>query len=303
MKIIYADDNLKLKNSVVVLGNFDGVHSAHKMLIEKAVKIAKEKDLLSVVYTFSEHPQKFFGKNVEILTSNSEKEKIFTDLGIDMLVYQQPCESFLNLSPEEFVEKTVAQKLGAKYIVVGRHYSFGAKAKGTSAFLKSYAEQFGIETNVEDLFEQDGQIVSSSNIREFLKNGDISNANKMLGRPFSINGLVVHGNHLGTGIGFPTANLNFDSDKIVPKFGVYAGKTIIEGTEYNSIINIGIKPTVGGNTPLLEAHIIGAEGDFYGKKMSFNLLGFLREERKFDGLTELKKQIQIDLRNAKEYFK
>ncbi len=302
MKIFYANDNLTLKNSVVVLGNFDGVHCAHKMLIEKAVRIAKENDLLSVIYTFSEHPQKFFGKNIEILTSNSEKEKIFDNLGIDVLVYQKPDEKFLALSPEEFVEKTVAEKLGAKHIVVGKHYSFGAKAKGTSAFLKSFAEQFGIETNVEDLFEQDGLIVSSSKIREFLKNGDVTCANKMLGRPFSIEGEVVHGNHLGTGIGFPTANINFGSDKIVPKFGVYAGKTIIDCVEYNSIINIGIKPTVGGNTPLLEAHIIDAEGDFYGKKISFNLLNFLREEKKFDSLEELKEQIQSDLQNAKEYF-
>lgn len=303
MRIINADDNFTLTQSVVVLGNFDGVHLAHKMLIEKAVKIAEENNFSVVVYTFSEHPQKFFGKDVEIITTNSEKETIFEQLGVDFLVYQRPDEFFLNLLPSEFVENIIVSKLGAEFVVVGRHYTFGAKAQGTSAHLKEINEQFGVKTHIEDLFELEGELVSSSKIRSYLKDGDVLNANKMLGRPFSIEGEVVHGNHLGTGIGFPTANIEFDRDKIVPKYGVYAGKAIVDNAEYNAVINIGVKPTVGGSTPLLEAHIVNVSSNFYGKKISFKILGFLREEKKFDSLNMLKEQIFIDMQNAKEYFK
>lgn len=302
MKIVYFDDNLKLNNSVAVLGNFDGVHSGHKILIEKAVKFAKDNNLLSVVYTFCEHPQKFFGKNVEIITTNTEKEKIFSDLGVDVLVYQKPEKEFLSMSPEAFVKKIVAGSLGAKYCVVGKHYSFGAKAKGTSDMLKTLAEEFGIGVYIEELLEYDNNVVSSSKIREFLKCGEISKANKLLGRNFSVTGEVVHGNHLGTGIGFPTANVNFSQDKIVPKYGVYAGKAIVDLNEYNALINIGIKPTVGESNPLLEAHIIDAQGNFYGKTITFELTEFLREERKFENLDALKIQIATDLNKAKEYF-
>ena len=303
MKIVYSDDNLKLNNSVVVLGNFDGVHLGHKMLIEKAVKTAKEKNLLSVVYTFSEHPQKFFGKSVEILTTNAEKEKIFSESGIDFLVYQKPDCDVLSLSPEEFVENIIFKRLKAKYCIVGKHYSFGAKAKGTSEMLKVLAEKRGTEVYIEELLEQSNNVVSSSKIREYLKNGEISEANQMLGREFSITGEVVHGNHIGTGIGFPTANVNFVQDKIVPKYGVYIGKAEICGTEYNSIINIGIKPTVGGDIPLLEAHILDADCNFYGENITLKLFEFLREERKFESLGALREQITTDLQTAKEYFK
>lgn len=302
MKIVYADDNLALKNSVVVLGNFDGVHSAHKMLIEKAKNVARENNLAMVIYTFSEHPKKFFGSSVEILTTNNEKEKLFELLGADVLVYQKPDKDFLNLSPEKFVENVVVNKLDAKFVVVGKHYTFGAKAMGTSSVLENLNKQYGIKTYVEELLKIDNQVVSSSEIRNYLKNGEISKANEMLGREFSIEGEVVHGNHLGTGIGFPTANINFESNKIVPKYGVYAGKALVDDKEYNSIINIGIKPTVGGENPLLEAHILDVNADFYGKVITFRLLGFLRDERKFEDLTALKKQIDCDLEKAKEYF-
>lgn len=302
MKIVYADDNLALKNSVVVLGNFDGVHSAHKMLIEKAKNVARENNLAMVIYTFSEHPKKFFGSSVEILTTNNEKEKLFELLGADVLVYQKPDKDFLNLSPEKFVENVVVNKLDAKFVVVGKHYTFGAKAMGTSSVLENLNKQYGIKTYVEELLKIDNQVVSSSEIRNYLKNGEISKANEMLGREFSIEGEVVHGNHLGTGIGFPTANINFESDKIVPKYGVYAGRALVDDKEYNSIINIGIKPTVGGENPLLEAHILDVNADFYGKVITFRLLDFLRDERKFEDLTALKKQIDCDLEKAKEYF-
>lgn len=303
MRIIYADDNLALKNSVVVLGNFDGVHLAHKMLVEKAVNIARENNLNAVVYTFSEHPKKTLGGSVEILTTNSEKEAVFEALGVDILVYQKPDNDFLNLSPEEFVEKVVCEKLGSKYVVVGEHYTFGSKAQGTSKLLEILTEDKGIKTYVEKLLEIDGEVVSSSKIRVFLANGNMHNANKMLGRAFSIEGEVVPGNHLGTGIGFPTANINFESDKIVPKYGVYAGKALVDGNEYNSIINVGVKPTVGENAPLLEAHILDVNCNLYGKKITFKLIEFLREEKKFNNLSELQEQISADLQRAKEYFK
>jgi len=302
MKIIYSDDIFALKDTVVALGNFDGVHIAHQALIQKAVAIANANNLTSVVYTFSEHPKNFLGQSIKLLTTNNEKEMVFENMGVDVLVYQKPTAEFLKVLPEAFIKDLVIDKLGAKHVVVGEHYRFGAKAKGDCILLKHLADKLGVVAHVEKLIFLDNNIISSSAIRELLLNGDLQKANKLLGRNYSFNGNIVHGNHFGTEIGFPTANIYIDNLKIIPKFGVYACKAVIDNIEYNSVVNIGVKPTIGSERPLIEAHIIGGSGNFYDKNAVIQLCEFLREEKKFSNIAELKYQIKIDVDFALEYF-
>ena len=151
MKIVYADESLTLKDSVVVLGNFDGVHIAHQVLIKKAVSISKMAGLKVVVYTFFEHPKIFFGKEVGLITDNTEKEAIFKVLGVDVLVYQRPSEEFLSMSPESFVENIVIKQLGAKFVIVGEHYTFGAMGSGDCRLLHEFASRFNVKTHIEKL--------------------------------------------------------------------------------------------------------------------------------------------------------
>ena len=302
MKIVYSDKMQPLKNTVVVLGNFDGVHIAHQALIKKAVEIGSISNLKVVIYTFYEHPRTFLGENISMITTNSEKEEIFENLGIDVLVYQKLSCRFLNMEPEMFVENVLIEQLGATCIVVGEHYTFGAKASGNSELLIKIGQQYGIEICVEQLMLHNNVLVSSSNIRNYLYAGRIEEANAFLGREYCISGEVVHGNHLGTEIGFPTANIFFTEKKIVPKYGVYACKTLIGGVEYNSIANIGIKPTVGSDKPLVEAHIFDLNDKCYGKSVAVKLCHFIRNEVKFDSVEQLSNQIKIDIRSVVEYF-
>lgn len=302
MDIIYADEMQPLQNSVVVLGNFDGVHIAHQSLIKKAVEVSGTNNLKVVVYTFFEHPKTFFGESISMITTNSEKENIFDNLGVDVLVYQKLSEEFLSMKPEKFIENIVIRRLGAACVVVGEHYTFGANASGNSELLRKIGNRFNIKIFVEKLMEYNGKLISSSNIRKCLSEGKIEEATAVLGREYSISGEVVHGNHIGTEIGFPTANIYFPENKVVPKRGVYACKVLIDNAEYISVANIGIKPTIGSDRDLVEAHIFDVSKDFYGKFATVKIYSFIREERKFSNVNGLTDQIKADSKKALEYF-
>ncbi|MBQ2897377.1 MAG: bifunctional riboflavin kinase/FAD synthetase [Clostridia bacterium] len=302
MRVIYADEKLCLNNTVVILGNFDGVHIAHQSLIKEAVKIAEKKSLSSVVYTFSEHPQKKLFGDIKTITLNSEKEKIFSDLGVDVLVYQHPTKDFLNIPPEDFISDILVKSLGTKVIVVGEHYSFGCNASGNSNLLKTFSSKFGIVTHIMPLIFNDGELVSSSNIRKHIVSGEITRANKLLGREFCISGKIEHGNQMGNKMGFPTANISLMTEKVIPKYGVYACSVLIENTRYQGIANIGVKPTFDGEIPLIEVHLFNTNENFYEKNATVNLYEFIREEIKFSDIYSLKNQIEIDVKSVKEYF-
>lgn len=304
MKTInFPQDDINFDASCVALGNFDGVHKGHARVISRCVEISKQYNCPSVVYTFKEHPNIILRKEHKNITQNSAKEKMISKLlGPDFLVFHDIDEKYLSLSPEEFISEILVNKLHAKCVVVGEHYSFGKNGMGNSELLKELCEKVRVKVEILPLLEENGTVISSTSIRNFLANGDILSASLGLGYPFFISGEVVHGSHIGHTLGFPTINIVPENTQILPEFGVYATKTIIDGEEFEGITNVGIKPTFGSDLPLVETHLFEVDKDFYGKKATVNFYEKIRSEKKFLNVDELKKQIEEDVTFAEKHF-
>lgn len=287
-----------LFKTVVALGDFDGVHIGHKTLMEKCAALAKEKNQKSVVYTFSESVKK-----VKRITNNTKKFKEIEKLGIDYIVVQEVTEEFLKTTPEDFVKTIIKERLNAEVVVVGKHYTFGHKGQAGIKELETLCRNEGIEVFVMPLIEIDDFLVSSTHIRFFIEYGEVDKAKKFLGRNFSIEGEIVHGRQIGHKIGFPTINIYFEENTVMPRYGVYATRVLINGKKFNGVANVGIKPTVGSDKPLVEVHLLNCEDkELYLKKAQVEFLKFIRVEQSFENLECLAEQINEDIKCAEEYF-
>ncbi|MGL4977579.1 MAG: bifunctional riboflavin kinase/FAD synthetase [Cetobacterium sp.] len=302
MKII--DDILltkeKFENIYVAIGAFDGIHMGHRELISRAVKKAREKNGKAVVFTFLNHPLEVTDsiKAPKLISSLEEKVHIIKSLGVDYLILQPFTKEFSNMVPEEFVKKVLKNILNTKEVYVGFNFSFGKGGKGTVENLKNFGKKLNIEINVIEPVKMKEQIISSTFIREMLAIGNLDIANRCLGQPFLIIGEVVHGRKLGRIMGFPTANLKI-LNKIYPPFGIYGGRVKIEGEEksWNAVINIGKNPTLKPDERSIEVHILDFDRDIYGRRICVSLMEFLREEKKFNSMDELKETIKNDVLN------
>ncbi|SHE33507.1 MULTISPECIES: bifunctional riboflavin kinase/FAD synthetase [Caloramator] len=297
MKIINEDfRNILLDyNTTVALGMFDGVHIAHREIIKRAVLDAKINKTKSVVLTFEQDPDEFLypDKKHKIITENKTKIKLIEELSPDYLILLKTNKELLNLNPEDFINFLI-NNIGIKKVVCGFDYKFGKKAKGNIDLLRMYANNYGYSLEVVDEIKINGFKVSSSAIREKLEKGLIIEANELLGYEFSIYGAVEKGNQIAREMGYPTANIYVD-DRIALRNGVYATKTVINGKEYSSISNIGIKPTFNGKQKVLETHLFNTNINLYGKEIMVKFLKFIRDEQKFDSIINLKKRIQEDI--------
>ena len=278
------------EETVVALGDFDGVHKAHKKLLNKTVEIAKNKNLVSAVYMFDKS-----SKNTKKITPSAVKEKLIEAKGVELIVIQKADEEFFLTSCEMFVEKIVKNTLNAKTVVVGRNYTFGKGGKGTSELLLSLCRKHNIECIIIDDVIYEGEVISSTLIRKYIADGNIEKANNMLGYNYIIEGVVEKGNRIGSVLGFPTANIYPTDDMALPKFGVYIAKaTVDEKGGFDAIVNVGLKPTVKNNRLSVEAHIRGIDEELYGRYVSLSFEKFLRAEKKFASVDELKEQIKED---------
>lgn len=280
----------------VALGTFDGFHSGHKMVIDKArLSVGK-----SAVLLFDQHPQKvLFKKSPGELITETQRNKLLKSWSVEPITVS--FSEIMSLSYEEFFYKILVEKLGATALSCGFNYRFGANAKGNPENLRELCKKQGIELFVSDAVLFEGEPVSSTRIRNLIKQGDIESANAMLGREFSYDFLVVHGDARGRTIDSPTINQFFTEDFIVPQYGVYASYSIIDGKKYPSVTNVGIRPTIEGTSKeRSETNIIGFEGDLYDKQISVQLLKKIREEMKFSGLDELRAQIARDREVSKK---
>lgn len=290
----------KLSDTAVCIGNFDGVHRAHQQLIERTIE--NKGMLKSVVYTFYPHPSEFFGVKTKKITSEKEKDRLIESLGTDVL-YKQPCDrDFLNMTPDEFARKILKATLGAKKVFVGYDFTFGKNSSGTGETLKRLGEAYDFEVEIlPELKANDGTAVKSTAIRGFVKSGEIERANEMLGRAFSYSGEVFRGKKLGRQLGFPTANIYPEAELVLPPYGVYATKTLVEGKSYAGISNIGVNPTVEtGNKPKIETYLMDFDGDIYGKRITVSFYAMIRREQKFENADALKEKMKIDLEKAKK---
>lgn len=290
----------KLKSkigTVVALGNFDGVHIAHKEIIKSAVLYARENSFNSGVLVFEENTNNAVGRRTEILTTNIQKCDLIKNIGVNFLFLQKFDENFMRKTPEEFVVY-LQNSLNARAVSVGYDYRFGYKAQGDIVMLKKLCANYGIDVIVTDKITVGDRVVSSTEVRNFIKNGDVENAAVLLGRYYSIEGKVVSGFQNGRKMGIPTANIAYDEKIILPLAGVYVGVTVVDNKKYRSVVNIGKNLTFGADKITVESHILDFDEDIYGKNVSVEIVKRLRGVKKFNGMNELKNQIAIDRKNA-----
>lgn len=305
MKIFENLNDIDIKGPLsLALGNFDGIHLGHKRIIEKTVEKAEEKGLESGVFTFSNHPRNVIAD--EVFTKNiiyfEEKARLLQGLGISYLFSIPFDDEIMNMSYDEFVKDVLIGKLQMKEGFCGFNYRFGYKGLGDSEKLKKLAEKLDFTINIIEPVKVDGEIVSSTLIREMITSGKMEKCAKFLGRPYAIDGTVVMGNRVGRKLGFPTTNLVIDEQMVSPANGVYITLCTYNGLSFPSITNVGTKPTLGEYAKNVETHIFGLDSDLYYKRIHVEFVKKIRQEEKFNSVSELSKQIEKDCLVARKYF-
>lgn len=280
----------QLNHTAVCIGKFDGIHRGHRLLLEEA----KREGLTLVMFTFA-------ATGGKTLYCPAEKRALAERLGVDVLIEVPLDGVFMQQSPEEFVSRILRDKCGADKVVVGSDFRFGHQRQGDVGILKSLGEKYGFQVVVYDKLVQDGDIVSSTRIRRLIGEGNITEANQLLGTPYFLSGVVERGNQLGRRIDTPTANIRPGEEKVLPPFGVYAVIAEVEGQYYQGVSNLGVKPTVPGENPVgLEVWLFDYKGNLYDRELKAYLMDYLRPEQKFDSLAKLQIQIQRDTVRAHE---
>lgn len=289
--------------TAVTFGKFDGVHTGHQKLVSKVRELGKKENINSIVCAFDMRPL-WREMNIvpQLLMVGEERYERVKD-EVDYLIECPFTEGFRQVSAEDFIEKIIYRLFHAKYIVVGTDFSFGCEKRGDVKMLAEYAEKYDYELIVIEKERYKDRVISSTYVKEVVKEGDVGLAAILLGYPYEVEGIVEHGKQLGRTLGFPTLNVAWPENKLVPAHGVYLCRIQVDGERYPGIANIGIKPTVTDEKKLLiESFLFGYSGDAYGKKVKIELVEFRRPERKFAGIQELKAQIDGDIAKGKEYF-
>lgn len=280
----------------IALGSFDGVHIGHLKLIESIISKAKKLNCKSMIYTFLDHPKKTLYPNClpEIITSDRLRMRIFKKYGLDS-IYLENFINIKNMNSENFISEVLIKKFQIKCVVAGYNFRFGLNKNGDTKVLKMLGEKYGFEVLIIEPVIIKGNIVSSSLIRELLKDGEVEITKEYLGRYFSINGIVIHGRKNGCKIGIRTANIEVEKDIVLPKKGVYFTSTVIDNIEYKSVTNIGYNPTFNGKKISIETHIIDFNDYIYDTDVEVVFLKWHREEKYFSSINELKQQINYDI--------
>ena len=299
MKIIRDIKNIKLNYPITAsIGGFDGVHLGHQKIIKNIVNEASKKNTKSAIVTFNPLPKIFFAKkNFEILSMH-KKICILEKFDLDYLIILRFNKNLISMSSKEFIEEILIKKLNIKSLTAGDDFKFGNNQSGTVSDLLEYSKNGHFSMNIEDKHSIGNVRISSSQIREAIITNDFDKAAKMLGRPYSVSGKIIHGEKRGREIGFPTANIKLEPNILLS--GVYAVSTIISGSKYNAVANIGYKPTFSGKQYLFEANIFNFSGDLYGERLEFNIISKIRETKKFNNVNELKEHIDKDVLEAKK---
>ncbi len=290
----------------LTIGNFDGIHIGHREIIKNLIQKTKISKFKSAILSFTPHPKIYFKKqNNFMINSQLKKKEILESLGLDYLIDLHFNEKFTQLNHLEFEDKILLGKLNAKRILIGRDFQYGNQRKGNIETLRIFCQKNKIQLNEIDLIvdEQNKNKISSSKIRENLNLGNIELANKDLKRIFSISGKVIKGDQRGRTIGIPTANIQYPQNTIFIPYGVYAVETKINGNTYFGIVNFGVRPTFNKEKPIVEAYLFDFDNDIYDKNIELFFYKQIRQEKKFNGIKELLKQINLDIAEAKKILK
>ena len=301
--IIYKNLNIKTnhKNSVIAIGNFDGLHLGHQKVLNQARLKAKKENLKFGVITFEPIPNMFFNKNIRHHRINSKKQKIYylNKLNLDFLIIINFNKYFSNIKADSFIDKILAEKLNSKYVFVSKNFRFGKKRTGNTNTLKIYEKKYSYKTIITFPYQKNKKIISSSLIRKNISEGKVVEVQKLLGRPWVVKGKVVKGEQRGRKIGFPTCNIKWNSYAL-PKLGVYWIQVESKNFKKKGIANIGYRPTFNGKTLLLEVNIFGINANLYKKILKVSFIKFIRPEKKFKNINELKNQIKKDIAKIKK---
>ena len=305
MKVIYGKEFIKGKKTIVGLGSFDGIHIGHATLINTIINYAKISNLHSLIYTFEKHPNNIIRKEIlkPVITTNRQKEEILSKTELDILYFDEFTDEYSRMSPEDFAEKVIRDRLNAKHVVVGYNYKFGYKAQGSVDELREFGEEYKFDVTVIPPVKSGRATVSSSLIRQKIAEGDIQAAYNLLGRYFSITGNVQPGKRIGRKLGVPTANIHLKPYLLLPPNGVYATRTLLKGRLYNSITNIGVNPTVNFSEvkmKIMETHILDFSQNIYDEYIEVFFIKKLRDEQKFNDKEELAYQLKKDMNAAKQ---
>ena len=285
------------KESILTIGTFDGVHIGHNKILTKLVEESKKNNLSSLIMTFFPHPRIVLEKSEEIKMTDTMYEKInlFEKTGVDNLIVQPFDENFSKIRAKEFVEEILVKKLKIKHIIIGYDHRFGKDREASVEDLKKFGLNYMF--TVEEIAAQEihSIAISSTKIRNAILKGEIKKCNEYLGRNFMLTGKVVHGDGLGKKINFPTANIQIKEPyKIIPKNGVYLAKTIFNSNIYFGMMNIGVRPTIGGKNKSLEIYFFNFKDNIYDKTISIEIINKIRDEEKFSSIDELKTQLKKD---------
>ena len=290
---------------VIALGFFDGVHLGHAALLERAVERAAEQKAIPSVLSFDTHPDTLvFGKEVPLLNSNRGREQLIRRLfGIDDVILLHFDRRMMEMPWNKFLD-SILRELRVCWVVAGHDFCFGHRGEGTPDKLRGYCLEHGVGCDIIPAVKVDGRVVSSTYIRELIRQGNMEEAQRFLGHPHTLEDTVHSGYHLGTKMGVPTINMRFPPEVLVPRHGVYATHVYLEnGEAYRAVTNVGVRPTVSRDEQVsVESHLLNYTGDLYGRRARVEFARFLREERRFDSLQELSEQIQADAQAAERYF-
>ena len=304
--IDFFNKKFSSKPLIATIGNFDGLHLGHKEIIKKMKKIGAKDNLQSLVIFTEPHAKEFFAEEKDLAEQPTrispwrDKCKRLKDNNVDYAFFLRFNKKLQSMSPEEFIDK-ILSKLNIKYLMVGDDFKFGKERSGDFDFLANWGDSNEIEVARIPTYSFQDRRVSSTWIRESIANGDFDLAEKLLDRRYTFSGKVVFGNRLGRTIGIPTANIWVPKSNL-PIRGVFAVKALIKGETFNGIANMGVRPTVGGTSPVLEIHIFDFNEEIYGNRIEVEFFKKIRNEQKFENLDKLKEQINLDIEETKIYF-
>ncbi len=305
MKIFKEFDSYQSEEPLALsLGMFDGVHLGHKCIIDQLLKVGEQKNLKTGILTFWPHPRLVFNpkENLKLLNTLSEKTELLEHYGIQTLFLKEFDDEFRNLTGNEFVEKIISEKFHTKYLIVGHDHVFGKNRSGNFALLEELSHQFNFEVEQMEVVNLHNNTISSTKIRQALSEGNIEEANAMLGYEYPLSGKVIHGRKIGRTIGFPTANIGFDSIKLLPKKGAYIVDVYVKNKHYKGMLSIGTNPTVNGKELTAEVNILDFNEDIYDQNITVKFRKFLHEEIKFESLEQLVEKLKDDQTQTELFF-
>src|SRR5436190_2551609 len=305
MKIFHGTENANIqKPTILTLGVFDGLHLGHQKIMQTVVDRAAETGAVPTAITFDPHPRAVLHSETAppLLQTLDQRLANFEVLGIEQAIVVHFDREFANQPADDFLHEIIHDRLHAREVYLGKGFAFGKNRGGNIELLREMSKELGFFADEVSEVQLRGHRISSSKIRELLDTGHINLARRMLGRPYGVEGVIIRGNRRGHTIGFPTANLH-PQNRVIPKFGVYATASLVDGVWRKSITNIGVRPTFGKDLePSIESYIFDFDGDLYGDVLRVRFLHRIRDERKFNGIDELKEQIERDTCRALNYF-